>query len=79
MNIAQFFTSNQNIITNISGIIIIVFGLVPIDFIEFKISNREKRINASFNNKKMNPLFAFGMDSTFSFAWTPCVCAFTSI
>lgn len=72
-NIAQFFTSNRNIITKVSGIIVIVFGLVQLDFIEFKIFNREKRINSDFHKKKMNPLWAFLMGLTFSFAWTPCV------
>lgn len=72
-NIAQFFTSNRNIITKVSGIVVIIFGLVQIGFIEFKIFNREKRINAKFNKKKMNPIMAFLMGLTFSFAWTPCV------
>ncbi len=72
-NVAQFLTSNQTFITKISGIIVIVFGLVQIDFIEFKIFNREKRINADFDKRKMNPFVAFIMGLTFSFAWTPCV------
>lgn len=72
-NIAQFFTSNRNVITKVSGIIVIVFGLVQLDFIEFKIFNREKRINSDFHKRKMNPLWAFLMGLTFSFAWTPCV------
>jgi cytochrome c-type biogenesis protein len=72
-NLAQFFASNQHIITKISGIIVILFGLVQIDFIEFKLFNREKRLNTNFNEKKMNPLVAFFMGLTFSFAWTPCV------
>lgn len=72
-NVAQFFSSNKNIITKVSGIIVILFGLVQIDFIEFKFLNRERRINASFNKKTVNPIMAFLMGLTFSFAWTPCV------
>lgn len=72
-NISQFFASNKNIITKVSGIIVIIFGLVQIGFIDFKMFNREKRINANFNKKKMNPIVAFIMGLTFSFAWTPCV------
>lgn len=72
-NVAQFFSSNKNIITKVSGIIVILFGLVQIDFIEFKFLNRERRINASFSKKTVNPIMAFLMGLTFSFAWTPCV------
>lgn len=72
-NAAQFFTSNKNIITKVSGIIVIIFGLVQVDFIEFKIFNQEKRLNTRFNKDKMNPMMAFLMGLAFSFAWTPCV------
>jgi cytochrome c-type biogenesis protein len=72
-NVSQFFSTNKNIITKVSGIIVILFGLVQMDFIEFKFLNREKRINANFSKKTVNPLMAFLMGLTFSFAWTPCV------
>ena len=72
-NVAQFFANNKNLITKVSGIIVILFGLVQIDFIEFKIFNREKRLNTSFNKDQMNPMMAFLMGLAFSFAWTPCV------
>ena len=33
----------------------------------------EKRIHMEFSNGRMNPILAFVMGFTFSFAWTPCV------
>lgn len=72
-NLGQFLNTNQNIITKISGIIVIVFGLIQLDFVQFKFLNRERRINKDFDRKKMNPFSAFVMGLTFSFAWTPCV------
>ncbi len=72
-NIASFLTDNKNIITKVSRIIVILFGLVQLDFIEFKVFNREKRFNAKFKKDKMNPFMAFLMGLAFSFAWTPCI------
>jgi len=33
----------------------------------------EKRFHLEFSAEKMNPIIAFVMGFTFSFAWTPCV------
>ncbi|NFO03444.1 redoxin domain-containing protein [Clostridium botulinum] len=68
-----FLNNNKMIFTKISGIIIIILGLFQIGFFEFKFLQRERKFNVNLNGKKVNPLIAYVMGFTFSFAWTPCV------
>lgn len=69
--LGSFFRENQLLFTRIGGILIIVMGLIQIGFLEFKILNQERKIHLKID--RMNPLAAFLMGFTFSFAWTPCV------
>lgn len=71
--IGQFLGEKRTMITRISGIIIILFGLIQIGFLEFKFLKRSRRINLMERYRNMNTLNAFIMGLTFSFAWTPCV------
>lgn len=71
--LGTFFSSNELIFSRIGGIIIIVLGLVQIGFLNFNFLNRNFKINTRLNLGKMNPIIAFIMGFTFSFAWTPCV------
>lgn len=67
-----FFSKNRVLFSKIGGIIIIVLGLVQLNIIKLNFLKMEKRINLNIS-KKMNPLLAYIMGFTFSFAWTPCV------
>jgi len=71
--LGSFFKSNQLIFTRLGGILIIVLGLYQVGIFEFKFLQRERKINFRLKDNKMNPLIAFIMGFTFSFAWTPCV------
>lgn len=71
--LGTFFSSNKIIFSRIAGIIIIVLGLFQIGIFEFKFLQRDHRINYNLKFKNMNPIIAYIMGFTFSFAWTPCV------
>jgi cytochrome c-type biogenesis protein len=68
-----FFNKNRDLFSKIGGIIIIVMGLVQLDIIKLNFLKMEKRIHMDIDSVKMNPLVAYIMGLTFSFAWTPCV------
>ena len=71
--LGSFFKTNQTIFTKTGGIIIILLGLVQVGFLDFKFLQKERKLHFNFGNRTMNPLIAFVMGFTFSFAWTPCV------
>lgn len=71
--LGTFFKTNQLLFTRIGGILIILLGLIQIGFLDFKFLQKERKINLKFSDHKMNPVIAFLMGFTFSFAWTPCV------
>lgn len=71
--IGSFFQSNQLLFTRLAGILIIVLGLFQLGIFELKFLNIDRRFNYRLSKKKTNPLVAFIMGFTFSFAWTPCV------
>ncbi|BBA50437.1 cytochrome C biogenesis protein [Fusobacterium varium] len=66
-----FFNSNRVLFTRISGILILLLGLFQIGLLKNNFMEREHRIG--FDSKKINPLIAFIIGFTFSFAWTPCI------
>lgn len=67
-----FFNKNRDIFSKIGGSIIVILGLVQLDIIKLNFLKMEKRINMDIGGK-MNPILAYIMGFTFSFAWTPCV------
>ena len=71
----MLFRSNKNqiLFTKIGGIIIIVLGLYQLGIFEFKFLQRERKLHLTLEDRKINPILAFIMGFTFSFAWTPCV------
>ncbi len=71
--LGTFFKTNQLLFTRIGGIVIILFGLVQIGFLDLKFLQQERKLHLSLEDRKINPLLAFIMGFTFSFAWTPCV------
>jgi len=71
--LGQFIGKNRSLITRVSGIIIILFGLIQIGFLDFKFLKKTRKFEVVAKSNKMGPLQAFVMGFTFSFAWTPCV------
>lgn len=71
--LGSFFQSNQLMFTRIGGILIIFLGLYQVGILDFKFMQKERKIHLKLGDKKINPLIAFVMGFTFSFAWTPCV------
>lgn len=71
--LGTFFNQNRVLFSRIGGIIIITMGLVQLDLIKLNFLKMEKRIHLELNTGKMNPVIAYVMGFTFSFAWTPCV------
>lgn len=71
--VGSFFSRYQNVFTRVAGIIIILLGLHQLGVFEFKFLQRDRRVNTNFMNREMNPVVAFVMGFTFSFAWTPCI------
>lgn len=71
--LGTFFNQNKVLFSRIGGIIIIVMGLIQLDVIKLNFLKMEKRFHLDLTNIKMNPITAYVMGFTFSFAWTPCV------
>lgn len=67
------FFNNKILFSRIAGIIIIILGLFQLEVFEFKTLQRERRVNLNLKLNNMNPIIAYVMGFTFSFAWTPCV------
>ncbi len=61
------------LLIRISGILIILLGLIQLDFIQFSFLQRERKLNYEVTDKRVNPLVALVLGFTFSFAWTPCI------
>lgn len=68
-----FFNQNKVLFSKIGGTIIIIMGLVQLDLIKLNFLKMEKRFHMDLTKGKMNPIIAYIMGFTFSFAWTPCV------
>ena len=66
-----FFNTNRILFTRISGVLILLLGLFQIGLLKINFMEREHRIG--FDSKKINPIVAFFIGFTFSFAWTPCI------
>lgn len=77
-SLGKFFNTNKMLFTRIGGIIIIILGLFQLGIFEFKFLQRERKFNLNLSKKEANPIIAFLMGFTFSFAWTPCVGAYLS-
>lgn len=70
----QFFKDYRVWFARISGIIMIFFGLYQLGaFGKSKVLEGEHRLQFDLGKWTMNPLTAWLLGFTFSFAWTPCV------
>lgn len=73
-SISQWLQKYGNTISKVGGIIIIILGLLQLySQIKGSTLTREHRLSFNFGKYSMNPLIAFVLGFTFSFAWTPCV------
>ena len=71
--LGRFFQDTKYILLILCGILIIIMGLFQTGIIKIKFLQKERKIHANVNLKKMNPFLAFTLGFLFSFAWTPCV------
>ena len=71
--LGSFFNTYKDFIVKIGGLVIIVLGMFQLDLLNLSFLQKERKIAFSLEENKMNPLLAFGMGFTFSFAWTPCI------
>ncbi len=71
--LGSFFNNYKTWFTKIGGILIVLLGLFQLGVFDFAFLQKERKIHFSLAGKQVNPLLAFVMGFTFSFAWTPCV------
>lgn len=71
--LGSFFSNNKLLFTRIGGILIVILGLFQLEIFDFSFLQKERKIHIELTDKKMNPIIAFIMGFTFSFAWTPCI------
>ncbi len=71
--LGQFFSANQTLLSQIGGVIIIIFGLIQLGLLSKPFGGKEFKLPFKIDTAMMNPFTALLMGFTFSFAWTPCV------
>ncbi len=70
-SLGRFFYDFREIISKISGIVIIILGLFQLGILRIRFLENGRRLN--YTGKTMGPLAGFLLGFTFSFAWTPCI------
>lgn len=72
--LGQFFKGNRVWFARVSGIIMIWFGIYQLGILgKAQFLEKERRLSPHLEKWTMNPITAFILGFTFSFAWTPCV------
>lgn len=71
--LGTFFYNYRTLFSRIGGLLIIALGCFQLGFFNTAFLQREHRIPLNLKNRSVNPLLAYVMGFTFSFAWTPCV------
>ncbi len=69
--LGQYISLYKGLITRLSGLVIIIFGLHMSGLIKLPLLYREAR--ATYRPVTMTPFAALGMGMVFSLGWTPCV------
>ncbi len=69
--LGQFLRSNMNVIRQVSGIVVVAFGLNMMGFLKIPFLQREVRATLSPRRVSLGNSFVIG--ATFSAGWTPCV------
>jgi Cytochrome c biogenesis protein len=72
-SLGRFFSGNKILFTRIGGILIILLGLFQLGILDFSFLQKERKLHLKLADRKMNPILAFLLGFTFSFAWTPCI------
>lgn len=70
-SIGQFVRENQDILSKVGGVIIIIFGLHFIGLFKISLLYREARFH--IDQKPAGMLGAYIMGLAFAFGWTPCI------
>ena len=68
--LGQILLQNSQVLRIVAGIIIIIFSLQLIGFINFNFLNVEKRLEAK---KTQSIIFPYIIGLAFGFGWTPCI------
>lgn len=63
----------RNILTQIAGVFVIVFGLMMLDVIKVPYLQREHKFRMPTIFRKGSPAGSFAIGASFGFGWTPCV------
>jgi len=69
--IGSFFTTSQDVLLTVSGIIVILFGIYQTGIVKIPFLMKEKKVGAG--KKREGYLGAFILGLTFSLGWTPCI------
>ncbi len=67
----RFFLSNQQLFSQVAGVVIIVFGLHFLGVFRISILDREARLDAG--DQGGSALGAYVLGLAFAFGWTPCI------
>ncbi|HMO08981.1 MAG TPA: cytochrome c biogenesis protein CcdA [Paracoccaceae bacterium] len=70
-SLARLFLANQVLLAQISGAVVIVFGLHFLGVIRIPILNREARLDAGDRGGSAFGAYVLGL--AFAFGWTPCI------
>lgn len=68
--LGKYLLSNRQVIKIISGILIILFGVLQTGLIPVGFLNKEKRFHYAGNTGLLS---SFAMGAAFGFGWTPCI------
>ena len=68
--IGSFFSSNFGVLTKISGLLIIFFGLIKLNIIRINWFFKDMRFH--INTRKKGAFFSLILGMAFAFGWTPC-------
>ncbi|MGT2865346.1 cytochrome c biogenesis CcdA family protein [Streptococcus fryi] len=73
--LSHFLTAHRQLLTLISGLLIIFMGMSQIGWLKLTVLNKEWSAKTKIYKpgKTVTPLLALLMGFTFSFAWTPCI------
>ncbi len=69
--LGQFFLSNQSIIRQIGGVVIVLFGLYIMGLLKFAVFARDTRFH--FKSRPAGYLGSYFIGVAFGAGWTPCV------
>lgn len=71
--LGTFFFAHKTLFSRVGGILIMALGLFQLGFFGADFLQKEHRVHLNLSGRTVNPVLAFAMGFTFSFAWTPCV------